>query len=213
MNSNRPLPGPAGRSASAGPESESMECGSPSARACEGLVVREAELEEILPLRAAVIVAGTDRDSPYFPGDEDETTRHFGAFEGSEPIGCLTFLRNAFEGRPAFQLRGMATRPDRQRAGVGRRLLAEAERLLLRGSDDAPLWCNARTGAVGFYEKTGWRVVSPEFLVEGVGPHVRMLKALGPASDPSTEASTTVVPRERATASESERGPAAREET
>jgi len=38
-------------------------------------------LETILPLRQAVIIAGTNRDTPYFPGDELSDTLHVGALE------------------------------------------------------------------------------------------------------------------------------------
>ena len=41
------------------------------------------------------------------------------------------------------------------------------------------LWCNARTSAIGFYEKLGWRVTSGPFDVPGVGPHVTMVLGSG----------------------------------
>jgi len=139
---------------------------------------REATLDEIIGLRQAVIIAGTDRDSPYFPGDRDETTRHFGAFDADRLVGCLTFMLNEWDGRPAWQLRGMATDPECQGKGIGRELLRHAEDTLRRDSDVSQLWCNARLAAVGFYVKQGWRVVSDEFTIKGVGPHHKMTKTL-----------------------------------
>ena len=39
------------------------------------------------------------------------------------------------------------------------------------------LWCNARTPARSFYERAGFRVVSDEFELPGIGPHVVMERA------------------------------------
>ena len=76
-------------------------------------------------------------------------------------------------GSPAWQLRGMATDPAVRGTGAGLRLLTEARAVL---SVWSPVyWCNARRNAVGFYQRAGWTVVSEEFNVPDVGPHVRMV--------------------------------------
>ncbi len=140
--------------------------------------IRRADVDEILPLREAVLIRGTTRVSPEFPGDRDRNTRHYGVFHGSRAVGCATFLPSEWEGGPAWQLRGMATDSDYRGRGVGRALLAFAESDLCGASEVRQLWCNARTGAVGFYERHGWRAVSEEFEIEGVGPHRRMVRRL-----------------------------------
>jgi predicted GNAT family N-acyltransferase len=140
---------------------------------------RFASLMEILPLRQAVIIAGTNRNSPYFAGDEDETTRHVGVFERLQCIGCATFLRSEWDGEAAWQLRGMATAVAWRRRGVGRALLQFAESTLPNESGIRLFWCNAREKAVGFYKKAGWSVASERFDVQAVGPHYRMVKQLG----------------------------------
>ena len=141
--------------------------------------LRIASVAEILPLREAVIIAGTDRDSPYFPGDEEESTRHIGAFEEGCCIGCVTFLRSEWQGQPAWQGRGMATATERQGQGVGATLLRFAEGALGREFPEiGVMWCNARETAAAFYEKNGWRRASNLFVIEGVGPHYRMTKNL-----------------------------------
>ena len=141
----------------------------------DNIEIRFATLEEIIPLRNAVIIAGTGRDSPYFPGDEDPLTRHVGAFEEGRCVGCATFMRSEWEGGPAWKMRGMATDPARQRQGIGRALLEFAESALRRETDLGVIWCNARETAVPFYEKAGWRVVSERFLAPGIGWHYRMV--------------------------------------
>jgi len=36
------------------------------------------------------------------------------------------------------------------------------------------LWCNARSGAVGFYETLGFSIVGDEFEIPPIGPHYVM---------------------------------------
>ena len=137
---------------------------------------RFASLTEILPLRAAVIIAGTARDSPFFPGDDAPSTRHMGVFEGDRCVACATWMQSTWAGEPAMQLRGMATAPDYRGQGLGRLVLAFAEETL------RPLaqvfWCNARVSAAPFYEHMGWRRTSECFQIDGVGPHFRMVRQL-----------------------------------
>ncbi len=142
------------------------------------VLFREARLDEIIQLRHDVLIVHTDRDSPYFEGDEEETTMHFGAFEEKEIIACLTFLQRPWDHEPAWQLRGMATRPRWRGWGIGRELLIYAEETIRMRSDIIRLWCDARIPAVAFYEKQGWRVMSERFEIKGVGPHVKMSKLL-----------------------------------
>ena len=40
------------------------------------------------------------------------------------------------------------------------------------------MWCDARVGAVGFYERMGFAVVTEEFDKPEVGPHRGMLVEL-----------------------------------
>jgi GNAT superfamily N-acetyltransferase len=142
---------------------------------------RVARLDEIIALRAEVLIAGTGRDSPYFDGDEAPDTVHVGAFDAATGacLGCATFLRSSWEGAPAWQLRGMATARGSRRRGVGRALLGCAEEALRAVSDVDRLWCNARQSALGFYERLGWRRAGDPFDVPGVGVHYRMTTRLG----------------------------------
>jgi GNAT superfamily N-acetyltransferase len=64
------------------------------------------------------------------------------------------------------------------RTGIGRALLRVAERELAAEGGPRLLWCNARLGAVGFYERLGWTVVSDVFDIPTVGPHRIMTSVL-----------------------------------
>jgi ribosomal protein S18 acetylase RimI-like enzyme len=72
----------------------------------------------------------------------------------------------------------MAVSPEVRGRGVGQALLEFLESGLRAESPVRQLWCNARTPAVGFYERQGWRVVSEVFDIPTAGPHVRMVKRL-----------------------------------
>lgn len=139
---------------------------------------RIATLDEILPLRQQVIIDGTDRESPYFAGDFDDSTRHIGIFLDGRCVGCATIVRSEYEDKPAWQLRGMATVPELQHRGIGRMILKFAEEEVIRPSAILTAWCNARIQAVPFYRKMGWATVSDTYVIEGVGPHRKMMHDL-----------------------------------
>lgn len=139
------------------------------------ITCRRATVEEILPLRHRILRPGLPFEAARFDGDLDAATRHYAAAAGGEPVACLSFMPSTWQGRPAWQLRGMATDAGLQGGGVGRRLLETAVADARRAAPDRTFWCHARLTAVGFYEKLGWKVVSEPFDVPTVGPHVKMV--------------------------------------
>ncbi|MBK7497140.1 MAG: GNAT family N-acetyltransferase [Candidatus Omnitrophica bacterium] len=143
----------------------------------EAIIYRTATPEEIYDLRWRVLIAGTQRDSPEFPGDFHPETLHIGAFAGEAIIGCASFIPSEWDGKPAWRLRGMATDPDWRNRGVGRALFRFGEQEALK-AHVWPFWCDARVSAVEFYLKQGWNLASEEFFVEAVGPHRKMVKSL-----------------------------------
>lgn len=146
----------------------------------EKLQARLARAEELIDLRHRVLRSGYPRETAFFVGDNETTTRHFAVVtHDGVVVGCGTIVLSAWQDKPAWQLRGMAV-DDRYRVkGVGR-LVLEALEDVARSDATLPrqLWCNARTPAVGFYKKQGWEVVSEEFIIETAGPHFRMTRML-----------------------------------
>ncbi len=145
----------------------------------DALRLRRATADEIIPLRHAALRQGLPRSEAMFDGDDAPTSRHYAASRGAEVIGCATVHWNEWEGRPAWQLRGMATADGFRRQGIGRHLLRFLEEDL---ASDFPspvsLWCNARTPAIPFYAGQGWAVRSAVFDIPTAGPHVKMFKSL-----------------------------------
>jgi GNAT superfamily N-acetyltransferase len=125
------------------------------------LVVRVASADEVRPLRMAVLRPG----QPLRVADYDELpeTRHVAAFAGDVVVGCATVFPAPYEDiSDAWQLRGMAVAADRQGTGLGAAVLLGAIDLV-RVARAPLLWANARTSALGFYERLGFEVVGEEF--------------------------------------------------
>jgi predicted GNAT family N-acyltransferase len=141
-------------------------------------VIRRVTAEDIRPLRHKVLRPGQAFLETRYPGDDAGV--HFGAFDGDRLAGIASlYSEDRVEG-PAggWRLRGMATDPDVRGAGFGTSLLtACVDEVAAAGGTE--LWCNARMVAVGFYRKGGFEVVSDEFDVPGIGPHVVMARPVG----------------------------------
>jgi GNAT superfamily N-acetyltransferase len=146
----------------------------PTSRAA--IKVRTITAKETWPLRLAVLRPGRPVEAAKFPGDDLPGTRHFGAFIGGKLLGITSLYLAEMPERPgvsAYQLRGMATALDVRGLGLGRALV-QACAAFTRANEAQLLWCNARTGAVGFYRKLGFEITGGEFEIPDVGPHFRM---------------------------------------
>jgi GNAT superfamily N-acetyltransferase len=141
--------------------------------------VRRAALAEVIALRHVELRPGLPRAAAEFEGDDEPTTLHFGAFSalGGEAVGCASLVLRPWRGEAAYQLRGMATRADLARRGIGRALL-ECVEDEVRTTAVRVLWCNAREAAVPFYARAGWTVASAVFDIPTVGPHFAMVRRL-----------------------------------
>jgi GNAT superfamily N-acetyltransferase len=142
------------------------------------IVYRRASREEITDLRHVILRAGLPRESAIFDGDDETTTAHFAAADDACVVWCVTLMRRPFDDQDAWQLRGMAVVPHLRGAGVGAKLLAQAEQHVRDAGGPTILWCNAREPAVGFYARHGWQIVSDRFDIPTAGPHFRMVRRL-----------------------------------
>ena len=137
--------------------------------------VRPVGPDDIRPLRHSILRPGQSWEETAYPGDGDPTTLHVGAFEDARLVGIASLYREARPGAPGggWRLRGMATAPEVRGRGAGRALLAACV-AHVAANGGGELWCNARTPAAGFYAAAGFAVVSEEFDIPGIGPHVVM---------------------------------------
>ena len=119
---------------------------------------------EILRKPLGMPIAGTN-----FPGDENPSTIHLIVFSDTELIACATLL---IDDSDAIQIRGMAVARQWQRCGIGHSIVESAKDIAT--SKIKSLWCNARSPAIGFYERQGWIQSGNFFDVPIIGPHIVM---------------------------------------
>jgi GNAT superfamily N-acetyltransferase len=145
-----------------------------------GVVVRRATVEEIMPLRHAVLRPGYPPEASRYA--EDGHAVHLGGWDDGVLVACATVFADPWVGPPeardAWRLRGMAVDPGRQGTGIGATVLAAA--VAAARAAGAPLiWANARSTALGFYRRYGWQVAGEEFVASDTGlPHYPILLEL-----------------------------------
>jgi predicted GNAT family N-acyltransferase len=131
---------------------------------------------DVLSLRNIVLRNGllTD-DECRFPSDKLEGAFHLGFYKDDELACIASFHPQTYEGYEgkAYQLRGMATTEKYRGQGLGNQLVNFAI-VYLRGQKANYVWCNARKAAARFYLNSGFEIISPEFEVQGIGPHYVM---------------------------------------
>jgi ribosomal protein S18 acetylase RimI-like enzyme len=107
-------------------------------------------------------------------GAAEERQLHFGLFRNvDELVACVIAAPSS---PTEARIRQMAVAPAHQGRGLGRTLLREVERRL-RERGFRQLTLSARSTAVGFYEKMGYRIVGDEYVSVTV-PHFWMVKTL-----------------------------------
>lgn len=140
--------------------------------------------DEVRPIRGKVLRPGQPTDRLVYPGDDADSTVHLGCSMGRGDLVAVVSLYN--ESVPgtdghAWRIRGMATLREYRGRGFGA-ALAEAGISLAHGIRRAPVWCNARTSATGYYERLGFVRVGEEFEIEVIGPHFVMVRSADPVA-------------------------------
>lgn len=133
------------------------------------------------PLRHAILRPSQPLDACVYPGDDDAAAFHLGVREGFELVAVASFYRASAPGSDSadLRIRGMAVQPEHRGRGHGRRLV-DAGPIVAGEQPAAPscVWCNARTSAAGYYARLGFTQRGDVFEIEGIGPHVVMVRAV-----------------------------------
>jgi predicted GNAT family N-acyltransferase len=125
-------------------------------------------------LRPGQPASSVDHEHDYWPD-----TFHVGAFDARGiAVACATFYpETSPTQRSGWRLRAMATAPEARGKGYGACTLRFGiDEIRARGGDY--LWCNARSGAIWFYQRLGFVTVGEEFEIEPIGPHYVMEREL-----------------------------------
>ena len=127
------------------------------------------ELYGILRVRSEVFVTG-QKCLYVDPDGRDFGSVQVFASKGERIIACLRIY-----GKEAgvVQIGRVAVIESLRGSGIGRMMMRQAIRYVTENSTDEKIYIEAQTYAIGFYEKLGFKVISDEFLDEGI-PHKGM---------------------------------------
>jgi GNAT superfamily N-acetyltransferase len=140
--------------------------------------IKQITAEETLSVRHPVLRDGKPIKSSRFEGDDLLTTRHFGMYAGDRLIGVISAFEKTnalFNDAHQIQLRGMAILEEFRNKGAGKQLLGYCENEL-KSDAHGLIWFNARSAAVGFYEKMGYGIIGSAFEIKDIGTHFVMSK-------------------------------------
>jgi GNAT superfamily N-acetyltransferase len=141
--------------------------------------VKQITAEQVLPLRAKVLRPHHPLMDCVFESDHVALAGHFGAGPSDgEILSVGTIYPEAFPGPPEqgtefWRLRGMATDEAARGQGLGARILHSCieHARKNRAQPKTAIWAHARTGALKFYRRHGFRTVGAEYNMPGIGPH------------------------------------------
>lgn len=124
------------------------------------MIITEVPYNDVLNMRRQVMYPG--RDTEFVKLADDDRGLHIGVYENEELVSVMSIF---LHGRDV-QFRKLATRTDMQMKGFASALM----QWLTDYANDMKfdrLWCNARTGATGFYKKFGYEETEERFSRDG----------------------------------------------
>jgi ribosomal protein S18 acetylase RimI-like enzyme len=152
--------------------------------------VRAVEAAEVRPLRRALLRPHQQIEELFYFGDDHPEALHVGGYLNGKMVGIATISPRPMPGRRerrAWQLQGIAVGPRQRGNGLGS-LLLQACFAHAAAHGGRLVWCNARVGVSGFYERGGFRPEGKPFEHPVTGPHYRMYRPLEPVKPPRPDA-------------------------
>jgi ElaA protein len=131
------------------------------------------ELYEILKLRSEIFVV--EQNCVYQDIDNiDYDSLHFFYMDNNTVLVYLrVFYKNDEDG--VVQIGRVVNREHGK--GLGKKLFTESMKIIKDRFKANKMYLEAQVYAIGFYEKFGFKVISDEFLEDGI-PHVKMMADL-----------------------------------
>jgi predicted GNAT family N-acyltransferase len=133
--------------------------------------IKTIEWQQALPIRHQVL--WPDKSPLFCKVEGDEAANHYGAYVDNELI-CVASI---FVDSDSARLRKFATLSSYQGQGIGSQVI---EHVIndLKTTGMQRFWCDARSSAVGFYQRFGLAQQGNEFLKSGI-PYFKMEIWLG----------------------------------
>ena len=136
--------------------------------------ISSLSLNEILPLRVAVLRKGTPATHCTYPEDDYADAVHFGIMRDGHVVATSTWFNKQcplIVDGAAVQLKGMAVAENLHGHGLGEQLI-DAGIGLAQDRGAELVWARARDSALGFYVKCDFVAMGDGFIDEPTGmPH------------------------------------------
>lgn len=126
-----------------------------------GVEIKKVSIEDILPIRHKVL--WPDKPFEFVKVEGDEVGVHFGLYEDSKLVTIISLF---VEGK-SLRFRKFATLPEYQNRGLGKKMILKVIDYAKENSFER-LWCDARTDALNFYERVGFKKFSEPFFKENI---------------------------------------------
>ena len=123
----------------------------------------------VWPIRHKVMYPQEDFDFVKLPDDERGT--HLALFAGNDLLSVISLFQKDSD----LQFRKFATKQEFQGRGYGSELLRHVIQYA-RQQGTTRIWCNARTSAIVFYSKFGFRPANKTFTKNGIDYTVMELR-------------------------------------
>lgn len=127
----------------------------------ELIEIQKVNADNVMEIRHLVL--WPDKPLEFVKVPEDESGIHFGLYFN----GALVSVISLFAEDTSIRFRKFATLPDFQGKGLGTKLLQHAL-TYAREHGYSRMWCDARTDALGFYERFGFKKFSEPFFKEHI---------------------------------------------
>ncbi|MFL2612596.1 MAG: GNAT family N-acetyltransferase [Flavobacteriaceae bacterium] len=144
------------------------------------LNIKIIKSNKLLKLRSKILRNNINPSKCAYPGDDDNTSFHIGAYIDGVLAGGVSMIKNkcTHKNLPnCYQLRGLFVDFNHQKKGIGKMIIKEVESLL-KNKKVSYLWMNARVKALDFYLKLNYTNSEITYNINEIGLHYMLYKKL-----------------------------------
>lgn len=127
----------------------------------DSIEIQKVNADDLMEIRHLVLWPDKPREFVKVPEDENGT--HFGLYFESTLVSVISLFGDGQD----IRFRKFATLPGLQGKGLGSRLLQHAI-AYAQAQGYTRMWCDARTDALRFYERFGFKKFSKPFFKEHI---------------------------------------------
>ena len=144
------------------------------------LNIKIIKSNKLLKLRSKILRNNINPFKCIYPGDDEKTSFHIGAYIDGVLVGGVSIIKNKCSHKDfpnCYQLRGLFVDVDHQKKGIGKMIINKVESLL-KNKKISYLWMNARVKALDFYLKLNYNNSEIRYDMNEIGLHYMLYKKL-----------------------------------